>query len=126
MKSHFDPKPLIIGECYRFHKQMQQEIVAQYVAELCKLAELCVFKDFLEEALRDGLVYNLKSEATLQRLLAEDKLTLKKAMELPQGMGVDIKQTDELQVSVPKLNLEATHQVSAVQEVEGKAIKMEL
>ena len=110
MKSHFDPKPLIIGECYRFHKQMQQEeIVAQYVAELCKLTELCVFKDFLEEALRDGLVYNLKSEATLQRLLAEDKLTLKKAMELAQGMEVAIKQTDELQVSVPKLNLEATH-----------------
>ena len=49
--AHFKPKLIIIVECFRFYKQAQQsgEKTGDYIAELCRLAATCNFKDFLEE-----------------------------------------------------------------------------
>jgi len=88
LKDHFQPKPLVIAERFTFHRRNQQreESVMQYLAELRRLATHCEFKDYLDEALRDRFVCGLNSEAIQKRLLTEDKLDLKRALELAQGM----------------------------------------
>ena len=88
LKAHLDPKPLVIAERFKFHRRSQKEgeTVAQYLAELRKLAEYCDFKDHREEALRDRLVCGIQSKAIQKRLLAEADLTLQKAYEVAQGI----------------------------------------
>ena len=64
LKSHFEPKPLVIAERFAFHQCNQQlgETVMEYLAELRRLATHCEFNNYLEEALRDCLVCGLKCE----------------------------------------------------------------
>ena len=83
MRDHLKPKPLVIAERFRFHQRNQadSESVADYMAELRKLADKCEFGEHLTEALRDRLVCGLRSETVQKRLLAEEDLTLKKAYE---------------------------------------------
>ena len=49
LKSHFKPKTLKICECFRFYKrnQLRGESVANYLAELRRLALTCKFDNFL-------------------------------------------------------------------------------
>ena len=53
LQRHFEPKPLIIAERFHFHRRNQAagETIAEYVAELQRLAAHCDFGDYLEEAL---------------------------------------------------------------------------
>ena len=55
LKEHFEPKPSVITERFHFHRRMQVpgKSVADYVAELKRLATHCEFGDHLEENLRD-------------------------------------------------------------------------
>ena len=46
----------------------------------------CAFGDTPNDALRDRLICGMRSESAQKRLLAESKLTFKKALELAQGM----------------------------------------
>ncbi|XP_063360606.1 uncharacterized protein LOC134649708 [Cydia amplana] len=85
LKKHLQPKPSILAERYKFRqrRQMEGELVADYVAELKKLSLHCDFKTTLEDNLRDQLVCGIRSENTRQRLFAEDdKLTYGKAVTL--------------------------------------------
>ena len=113
MKQHLDPKPLVIAERFRFHRRTQKEgeSVAQYLAELRKLSERCAFRDYLDEALRDRLVCGLQSEAIQRRLLAEADLTLKKALEIAQGMEAANKQASELQAT-SRVDTEHIHRLA--------------
>ena len=88
LKAHFSPKPLTIAERFHFHRRGQAvgESIAEYLAELRRLATHCEFADFLDQALRDPLVCGLHSQNVQKRLLSEAKLTLTKAMELVQAM----------------------------------------
>ena len=101
LKAHLDPKPLVIAERFKFHRRSQKEgeTVAQYLAELRKLAEYCDFKDHREEALRDRLVCGIQSKAIQKRLLAEADLTLQKAYEVAQGIEAARKQASQLRAS---------------------------
>ena len=72
-KDHLRPKPVVIAERFKFHRRNQgdEETVAQYMAELRKLAEHCDFKDYLNEAFRPRSVpYALREviEKDLERL----------------------------------------------------------
>ena len=60
-------------------------MVATYVAELRTLAEYCNFEDTLEKMLRDRLVTGIKDDGIQKKLLAEPKLTYKRALEIAQG-----------------------------------------
>ena len=60
--------------------------MSEYVAELRRLATMCEFGTFVNEALCNRLVCGLREEAMQQQLLAEPSLDLKKACELAQGM----------------------------------------
>ena len=75
------PKPILIAERFKFHRQNQHEseTVAQFVVELKRLALKCEFETFLEDALRDRLLCGLKSVQIQKKLLAERDLTFKKA-----------------------------------------------
>ncbi|XP_044167171.1 uncharacterized protein K02A2.6-like [Acropora millepora] len=85
---HYSPKPILIAERFKFHRrnQLESESIAQFVVELKRLALRCEFGTFLEEALRDRLVYELKNIHIQKKLLAERELTFKKAFETAQSM----------------------------------------
>ena len=87
LKMHFDPKPLVIVESFYFYwrNQAADETMAAYVAELCRLSAHCEFGDFLEDALCDRFVCGLRSEGIQKHLLAEDKVTFTRALEIAQG-----------------------------------------
>lgn len=87
LKGHYEPKPLVIAERFQFYKRCQQsgETIADFVADLRKLAVHCDFGTFLDQALRDRLVCGLKNEQTQKKLLAEADLTYAKALQIAQG-----------------------------------------
>ena len=64
LQKHFDPKPAVIAERFKFHKreQLPGESLADYIAELRRLATHCEFGGYLDDALRDRLVCGLHSE----------------------------------------------------------------
>ena len=72
LKKHFDPTPSVLGERFNFHchSQGNSESIAEYVAELKCLATHCSFEAYLDEALRDRFVFELKETAIQKRLLA--------------------------------------------------------
>ena len=98
-RSHFQPKRNVIAERFRFHgrNQMAGESVAQFVAELRRLAARCEFGEYLKEALRDHLVCGLRSEPAQRKLLGEGgALTLQRAIELAQTMEFAKEQAQSL------------------------------
>ena len=86
LKQHFEPKRLVIARRFYFHRREQAttESIAEYVAELRKLAAPCDFGAYLNDALRDRFVCGLCS--TQKRLLSEADLTLTKAISIAQSM----------------------------------------
>ena len=88
LAEHFDPKPLIIAERYHFHKRDEAptESLAEYIAELRRLAARCNFGTYLDDALRDRLVCGLRSESVQKRLLSESDLDLSKAVRIANAM----------------------------------------
>ena len=110
LKHHFEPEPLVIAERFRFHRRDQaaDESIAEYLAELRRLYTHCQFAAFLDEALRDRVVCGLRSEVTQKRLLAEPNLTLKKALEVAQGIEAAVRHSQAIQgreTAVQKLSL---------------------
>ncbi len=87
LTAHYEPTPLVIAERFYFHQRSQgpSESVAEYVAELRRLATHCKFADFLNDALRDRLVCGLLSASSQKKLLSEKDLTLKRAIEIAQA-----------------------------------------
>ena len=100
LKAHFQPKPLLIAEHFRFYQRAQAagESVQDFVADLRRLAISCEFGEFLDQALRDRFVCGLKSKAIQKKLLAEDKLTIARAVELARGMEVAAVESKELKL----------------------------
>lgn len=73
--------------------------MADYMAELRRLASTCEFGTFLDEALLDKFVCGLWKESIQHRLLAKADLTLKKATELAQVMEAAEKDSKEIKAS---------------------------
>ncbi|CAL9694783.1 unnamed protein product [Knipowitschia caucasica] len=107
MKEHLSPKPLLIAERFRFHKRNQHEgeSIVSYVAELKRLTEHCEFAQGLDDALRDRLVCGILNEAIQKRLLTEDKLTYKRAVEIAVSMETAARDAVELQTGVKAINV---------------------
>ena len=101
LKDHFNPKPLVIAERFHFNRRDQRagESIAEYVAELRRMAATCDFGDQLESALRDRLVCGLGNASAQRRLLAEPDLSLDKALKITQGMEAAEKNSKTLKVS---------------------------
>ena len=101
LTAHFEPKPLVIAQRFHFQRrnQLENESIAEYVAQLRKMSTFCEFGDQLDNALRDRLVCGLKSEAIQKRLLAVKDLTFKDALDMAQGMEAADCNTKDLQVA---------------------------
>ena len=83
LKKHFKPKSLIIFERYKFNSRFQKtgETIAEFVTGLKELSRQCEYPAALQsELLRDRFVIGLNNSLTQQHLLAEDGLTLEKAI----------------------------------------------
>ena len=105
LRKHYEPTRAVIAERFHFQKrdQVPDESLAEYDAALRKLATHCNFGAYLTEALRDRFVAGLRSEAMQRRLLAETELTLKRAMEIAQGMEAAESNTRALKASNPSI-----------------------
>ena len=87
-KEHLAPAPSRIVECYKFNTRVQQpdESVVTYIAQLHALSTHCEFSEMLEDMLRDRIVCVIFDTQIQRRLLAEQKITYAKAVELSQSM----------------------------------------
>ena len=105
LTSHYEPKPIVITERFHFHRREQAsgESVAEYVAELRRLATHCQFGNYLDEALRDRLVCGIRNTGIQKRLLSEAELTLKKAIELSQAFEAAEMNAKAIQAPQPEL-----------------------
>ena len=65
---------------FRKRTQLQGASITEYLAALCELATSCDFGDFLDDALCDQLNEKLHNSKIRERLLAEEKLDLTKAI----------------------------------------------
>ena len=99
LKDHYQPKPTVIVERFNFHSRYrkQEETVANFVAELRKLAGHCQFGDSLSDMLRDRLVCGINDKRIQRRLLAEPDLTFKRAFELAQGLEIAVRNLLDLE-----------------------------
>ena len=90
LKQHFEPNRLVIARRSYFYQQDQaaEESVADYMAELRRLAAPCDFRDFLNDALRDRLVCRLHNEGAQKWLLFEADLLLTKGLTITQSIKV--------------------------------------
>ena len=106
LKEHYKPKTLIIARRFYFHRhdQAAHETVAEYIAELRKLATPCKFGEYLDKVLRDRLVCGLRSEAIQKRLLSEAELSLTKAVTTAQSMEAADLEAKSLRVDKSVVN----------------------
>lgn len=98
LKLHYDPKPLEIMENFRFYKcqQRENENVQDYVSSLRRLAVNCNFGAYLDTALRNQLVFGLRSEGIQSRLLEIKDLTLEKAIETASALELSSRNAAQL------------------------------
>lgn len=83
LKTKYKPAPKALAERYRFmsRKQNQGESIAQFLAELRRLATNC--KLDLEIRLRDQFVFGLRSEVAQKQLFAKpDEIKLEEVVAL--------------------------------------------
>ena len=90
LEKHFNSKSSVITERYKFgcRHQKESEIIADFVAELCKLAARCNFKKTsLDETLHDKFLCGLQREYIRSCLLTEeDNLTFNRSVEIATGL----------------------------------------
>ncbi|XP_075159734.1 uncharacterized protein K02A2.6 isoform X1 [Haematobia irritans] len=82
LSEHFNPKPNVILENYRFNlcRQKENETCAEYLINLRRLAANCDFGEYLNTALRNQFVFGLKNSRIQSRLLEKADLTLQSAI----------------------------------------------
>ena len=96
---HFEPKRLKIAEQYKFWKNKQgaSQSLADYIAEIRKLASTCQFpQQYLQDALTTAFVLGLRDENISRKLLAEKDLSLDKAIATAQSLQVADKEAREM------------------------------
>lgn len=64
LNNYFEPKRNTIGERFIFHRRQQKadENVCEFIVEIKSLSQTCEFGQHLEEALRDKLVFGVKTQ----------------------------------------------------------------
>lgn len=117
--AHYQPKPLVIAERFRFQKRNQNEgeSVSDYVVALRQLSKHCEYGDHLNEALRDCLVSGLASESIQRKLLTERDLTFARACEIARSMEMALKNSLEI---LGKSQNAAVNQISKPKFANGK------
>lgn len=88
LKGYFEPKRNVIGERFIFHRRQQKadENISDYIVEIKSLSQNCEFGTFLDEALRDKLIFGVNSTKIQRRLINEKELKFDKACEIAKMM----------------------------------------
>ena len=78
LKNQYEPRKIVIAERFKFYKRQQKEgeSIANYLAELRRLAKDCEFADSLNTALSDQLVCGLRHGAVSHWWLDRGKVRL--------------------------------------------------
>ena len=107
LRQHYQPTVVVIAERFHFHRRAQgpEESVAEFLAELRRLAMHCDFKTHLNEALRDRLVCGLHNSSIQKKLLTKVELDLEKAVKIAQGMEAADRNAKSLKYSDPLVKL---------------------
>jgi hypothetical protein len=81
---YFLPKRNITFERYKCFSRNQEpgETIENYIKELKILSSTCEFETLKESLIRDRIVGGINSEQIRSKLLQEEKLTLKKCIEI--------------------------------------------
>ncbi len=84
LTTHYSPKPTEVMQRFRFNSRARKEgeSVADYIAELRKLAEFCNYGAALDKMLRDRLVWGVRDTHIQKKVLSEQNLTLAKAVQV--------------------------------------------
>ena len=84
LKEHLKPQPVVIAERYKFYyrDQKENETISDYIVVFRKLTLNCNFREFLDATLGHRFVCGLINGSIRRRLLAEQTLTLKMAIDL--------------------------------------------
>ena len=84
LNDRFAPKTITVAERFKFHKTVQApgQSCKEYLDQLRAAAKYCKYDAFLEEALRDQLVFGAFSKKVQEKLLVEPDLTLAKARQI--------------------------------------------
>ena len=88
MKQHFNPKPIVTVQCFKFNTRIraEDESVAKYVEELRHIAIHCGYGDSLKDMLRDRLICGINNKQIQCRLLAEKRTDFESLLEIAQLM----------------------------------------
>ena len=99
LQDHFMPKPSAIVQRFNFNTRSQQpgETIAMFLAELRHLSEHCEFGIKLDEMLRDRRACGVPDIRIQRGLLAEPKLTSKRALDLALAIEAADKDASEIQ-----------------------------
>ena len=97
-QDYFMPKPSAIVQRFKFNTRSQQpgETIAMFLAEVRHLSEHCEFRITLDEMLCDRLLCGVRDIRIQRRLLAEPKLTLKRALDLALAIEAADKDVSEI------------------------------
>ena len=105
LQEHFEPA--VISERYKFHDcfQAPHESIADFVANLRKLASNCEFVcaqcSKLDENLRDRFVIGINSETIRRRLLGEKAtMTFEQGVQIAQSIDLASKEASSIQHSL--------------------------
>ena len=118
LQDHYQPKPSVIVERFKFNTHCQQpgETIPMYLAELKRLSENCEFGTNLNELLRDRIVCGTSDTKIQRRLLAEPKLTLKRALDL--AIAIETSEKDVL--NLQQGNLQNENVIHKVEDTANK------
>ncbi|XP_055543132.1 uncharacterized protein LOC129728704 [Wyeomyia smithii] len=117
LERHFNPQPLEISENFRFKCRKQgdknasspDETIDEYLTALRRIAVTCNFGNYLETALRNQLVFGMKSNDIRARLLERRQLTLADARDVAVGMELSLKGGAGIEGAYAKQKVHALH-----------------
>ncbi|XP_045769724.1 uncharacterized protein LOC123870450 [Maniola jurtina] len=117
LDEQFHTKRNVTVERHKFFMRHQQdnESIEQYVFELRKLAQTCEFRDLHDELIKDRLVCGISSSAIRERLLREDDLSLKKAMDICRAAIASRTNSEKIKPEREETQLYNVHQVNRSQ-----------
>lgn len=105
LRQHYAPVGLEVAERFKFHCRKQQvgELLRDFVVDLKKLAVSCNYGTFLNDALRDQLIYGLHDSVVKKRLLSEKKLNFEDAVKLASDLELVGEQARIMEGSQPDM-----------------------
>ncbi|CAI6366913.1 unnamed protein product [Macrosiphum euphorbiae] len=129
LKSHFTPEVNEISERYKFFKEDQKsgQPMSEYIVELKAKAQKCKFETFLNQALRDRLVFGVCDNKLRAILLKESTLTFESACTIAINWELsekDVKGQSMNQFTVrPKSSNFHTNRSKSVDKRDGKCTR---